>query len=59
MGIPAYPGVCCSSFSLCMNAWHECVHCVAISSTCIARPEGPRGHGIDAEVWGALEVAFW
>ena len=49
MGIPAYPGVCCSSCSSCMCAWHGCI--VSLSPV-HARPEGPRGHGVDAEVRG-------
>ena len=49
MGIPAYPGVCCNSCSLCMYALHGCI--VSLSPV-HARPEGLRGHGVDAEVWG-------
>ena len=59
MGIPAYPGVCCSSCSLCMYALHGCI--VSLSPV-HARPEGLRGHSVDAEVWlgvVGLEVALW
>jgi len=44
MGIPAYPGLCCSSCALCMCAWHGCI--VSLFPV-HARPEGPRGHGVD------------